>query len=87
MESKRYFVYFLQSIKDASYYIGVSDNVERRLHQHNNGESKSTASKIPWLLKRIEEFPDINLAYKRERFLKKMKSRKIIERVINSDKN
>jgi putative endonuclease len=87
MESKKYFVYFLQSTRDASYYTGVSDNVERRLIQHNKGESKSTASKRPWTLKRVEAFTDINSAYKREKFLKKMKSRKIIEKIINSDRD
>jgi putative endonuclease len=84
MNKNKYFVYFLQSKKDASYYIGVSDDAQRRLNQHNNGESKSTAPKRPWILKRVEEFSDIRLAYQRERFLKRMKSRKIIEKIIKS---
>ena len=87
MEDKKYYVYFLQSIKDASYYIGVTDNVQRRISQHNKGESKSTDPKRPWTIKRVEEFADINSAYKRERFMKKMKSRKIIEKIINSGRN
>jgi putative endonuclease len=87
VKTKTYCVYFLQSLKNNSYYIGVTDNVSRRLKQHNKGESKSTISKRPWILKRAERYLNINLAYKRERFLKKMKSRKIIEKIISSGKD
>lgn len=86
MKTKKYYVYFLQSLIDGSYYVGVSDNVQRRFKQHSDGESKSTSSKRPWIIKRMEEYLDINSAYKRERFLKRMKSRKIIEKIINSEK-
>ena len=80
------YVYFLQSLKDGSYYIGTTSNVDERLQDHNARLSKSTAHKRPWTLKRIEKYPNISLAYKRERFLKSKKSRKIIEKIINSKK-
>jgi len=85
MKDENYYVYFLQSLKDDSYYIGTSNNATKRLKQHNNVESKSTAPKKPWILRRIEKFNTIKQAYSRERFIKKKKSRKIIEIVINSD--
>jgi len=80
---KPYYVYFLQSLKDKSYYIGVSDSPNKRLKQHNAGLSKSTAPKRPRLLKKTEKYRNIKLAYQRERFLKAKKSRKIIEKIIN----
>jgi putative endonuclease len=86
MQNKSYHVYFLQSLKDNSYYIGVTNNVQERFKDHNNGFSKSTASKRPWILKRVEKYPDIRSAYQRERFLKAKKSKKIIEKIINSGK-
>lgn len=86
MKNKPYYVYFLQSLKDESYYIGVSNNVSRRFKEHNIGLSKSTAPKKPWKLVRVEKYPDIKSAYQRERFLKAKKSRKIIEKIINSKK-
>jgi putative endonuclease len=84
MKSKIHFVYFLESLKDGGYYIGVTNCVKRRLFEHNSGLSKSTANKRPWILRKIEEYPNINLAYQRERFLKKKKSKKIIKKIINS---
>ena len=84
MKDENYYVYFLQSLKDDSYYIGTSNNVKRILKQDNDGESKSTAPKKPWVLRRIEKFDNIKQAYSRERFIKKKKSRKIIEKIINS---
>ena len=77
-----YYVYFLQSTKDLSFYVGVTNDVERRFGEHNRGQSKSTAAKRPWQLKRIEKFNTIEEAYQRERWLKRQKSRKIIEKII-----
>lgn len=64
-------VYILESSKDKSYYIGVTSNIKLRLKEHNSGLSKSTASKRPWFLKRIEKYSDIKSAYQREKFLKR----------------
>ena len=81
---KFYYVYFLQSKKDESYYIGVTSNINIRFKEHNSGLSKSTVHKRPWILVRLEKYFDISLAYKRERFLKAKKSRKIIKKIIES---
>ena len=82
--NKPYYVYFLQSQKDSSYYIGVTGDITIRLNDHNTGLSKSTTSKRPWVIKRIEKYPDIKTAYRRERFLKANKSHKIIKKIIES---
>jgi putative endonuclease len=79
-----YFVYILQSEKDNRYYVGTTANIERRLKEHNTGSVKSTTAYRPWTLKRLEEFPDISAAYKRERFIKAKRSRKIIKKIIAS---
>ncbi len=71
-------------MEDGRYYVGVSSNVERRLEEHNNGLSKFTAPFRPYELKRVEKFTKIEDAYKRESFVKKKKSKKIIELIINS---
>jgi len=77
-----YYLYILQNNKNSKYYIGVTNNIKRRLQEHNSGSVKSTAPYRPWTLKRIEEFSDINLAYQRERFIKSKHSRIIIETII-----
>jgi len=78
-----YYVYFLKSLKNGRYYVGVSSNVTRRLEEHNNGFSKFTAPFRPYELKKVEKFIKIKDAYKREIFIKKKKSKKIIELIIN----
>ena len=79
-----YYVYFLKSKKNGKYYIGVSNDVKRRLKEHNNGLSKFTAPFQPYELKRVEKFMKIEDAYKREIFIKKKRRKKIIELIISS---
>ena len=44
---KMFSVYILQNSKGA-FYIGMTDNVARRLTQHNSRKSKWTKSRGPW---------------------------------------
>ncbi len=81
-QTMSHFVYILQSKSNGKYYIGCSGNIEKRLAQHNSGYSKSTKAGVPWVLKRVEEFPTLVKARKREREIKKMKSRKWIEQLL-----
>jgi putative endonuclease len=77
-------VYFLQSELNGRYYVGITDNVERRLNEHNSGRVRSTAPYKPWRIRRVEEYVDISQATKRERFIKAKHSRKIIEIILRS---
>ena len=49
MTDARYWVYVLRNRAD-KFYIGVSDNVTRRLSDHNAGRSKWTSKFRPWEL-------------------------------------
>jgi len=75
-------VYILYSSKIDKYYIGACTDMERRLYEHNIGHSKFTATGIPWELKYSETYPTLQEAKKRELQIKKMKSRKYIEKII-----
>jgi len=79
-----YYLYIIQSEKTGRFYVGVTNNIQKRFGEHNSGLVKSTAPYKPWGLKKAEEFSDINSAYKRERFIKAKHSRKIIENIILS---
>ncbi|MEK7636070.1 MAG: GIY-YIG nuclease family protein [Patescibacteria group bacterium] len=63
-------------------YIGISNNIERRLKQHNNGVVRSTKFKRPWLLIHKENFLTYSHVRKRELLLKSLKKRSAIERLI-----
>ena len=43
-----YYAYILKSLKHGRYYTGHTDDLDERLKQHNNGETRSTKSGIPW---------------------------------------
>ena len=64
--------------------MGACTDLHRRLNEHNIGHSKFTATGIPWKLMFKEEFINLPSAKKREMEIKKMKSRKYIERLIGS---
>ena len=64
-------VYILRAARDGSLYVGHTNDLRRRLRQHNDTSSKSyTAKRGPWTLVHAEEHPDRSSAIVRERFLK-----------------
>ena len=66
-----YYVYMLQSIKNKKrYYVGVTNNLERRLKEHNSGESIYTNSFKPWELITVVAFHSKEKALKFEIYLK-----------------
>jgi putative endonuclease len=79
-----YFVYILKSLRDSSYYIGFSTDVERRLKEHNQGQSRYTKLKTPWTVIYFEEYELKKQALKREKFLKAQRNREFYERLAAS---
>ena len=73
-----YFVYILQSVHDKRRYIGQTDNLERRLIEHNTGRSPYTKGRGPWVLIYWEEFETRTEAIIREHFLKSGKGREFL---------
>lgn len=77
-----YCVYILYSNSADKYYIGSCEDMETRLEQHNGGRNRSTKYGIPWVVKRVEHYESRAEALQRERYIKKMKSKKFVEQVI-----
>ena len=80
------FVYILRSIEDGSYYIGSTQDLLSRLERHNQGRSGYTKSNRPWELIYHEEYPNRSSAMKREKEIKKRKSREFIEALIETSR-
>lgn len=76
-------VYILYSEKLDKYYVGSSYDKDERLLRNNRGAEKFTSTGIPWVIVYYEEFENLTDARKRERQIKKMKSRKYILSLIN----
>ncbi|MCH7398605.1 GIY-YIG nuclease family protein [Belliella sp. DSM 107340] len=74
-----YFVYILYSAKTDRYYVGSTNDLEKRLRHHNLGLTPSTKSGSPsWELVYHEVLANRTTALKRELEIKKKKSRKYI---------
>ncbi len=68
-----YYVYILRSLKDQRNYVGITQNVEIRLKQHNWGKVRSTKSRRPLKLIVLEKYSTKTEALKREKYLKSYK--------------
>ncbi len=74
-------MYMLKSIKSGSYYIGSTNDFERRFEEHNTGHSRYTKNKGPFELFYKEEYNTGSEAKEREYYLKSLISRKAIEKL------
>jgi len=82
---KPWFVYILRCA-DGSLYTGITNDLERRLEQHNAGTaSRYTRSRLPVALEYQEEQPNQSMALKRELAIKAL-SRKVKESLIRSQR-
>ncbi len=66
-------IYILQSQKSGRYYIGSTNDISRRLKEHNSGKTKSTKNKGPWEIIYTENFSNRLEARRREKMIKSYK--------------
>lgn len=74
-----YHVYVLRSKVKNYHYVWMTDNVERRLAQHNEWKNQSTKAYLPFELFYTEAVEDTKQAREREKFLKSWVWRKFIK--------
>ncbi len=74
-----YYVYVVKSEKDGRLYKGLTDNLEKRLKQHNLGQNKSTKGFMPWKMVYYEEFQTREEARIREKYFKSGKGREFLK--------
>ena len=79
-----FYVYILHSESRDKYYVGSCDELATRLTDHNSGRSTYTRTGKPWQLKYHEVYDSRSVARRRELEIKKKKSRKYIEYLIES---
>lgn len=77
-----YNVYVLQSISRNYLYVGITDNLERRVAQHQNGKERTTSPYKPFLLILHEEHSTRIAARQREKYLKSGSGKEWIKRKI-----
>lgn len=66
-----YYVYIVRC-KDGTFYTGYTNNIKRRLKEHNNGQSKYCRGRRPVKIQHIEIFKKQGNAMRRELEIKKL---------------
>ena len=74
-----FFVYVLYSEKLKKRYVGSTNDVNKRLSEHNSGKSKFTKGGIPWKIVYTESFETNSEARAKEKFLKSGQGRKFLD--------
>jgi len=77
-----FYVYILNSSICKKHYIGSTDDLERRLFEHNSGKVKSTQAYKPWVMIYTELFYTRNEAFKREKQIKSYKGGKAFKKLL-----
>jgi len=65
-----FFVYAIKSISRNYIYVGLTNDIERRLAEHNKKENRSTKAYAPFELILKESFEKRVEAREREKYLK-----------------
>jgi len=75
-----FYVYVIKSLKNNRNYIGQTNNLKKRIEEHNSGQSKYTSLTRPFKLIHSEEFDNRTDAVRRELFLKSGQGREWIKK-------
>ena len=68
-----FYIYIIKS-REGKFYIGSTDNLEKRLQQHNSKQFKAWTNRFnDWIIVYSESFNSRTEALKRENEIKKMK--------------
>ena len=84
MNKQFYFTYVLLSLKDFKFYIGYTNDVERRFLEHEIGENISTSKRRPLVLIYYEAFLAKEDAMRREQYFKTTKGKVTLRQMLRS---
>lgn len=72
-KANAYSVYIVEC-SDGTYYTGVTNNLTRRIHEHNNSAfgARYTKGRRPVVLRYVEELPNRSAAQRREYEIKQL---------------
>lgn len=73
-----YYVYLLKSKRDGTLYIGCTENLGKRVREHNAGKMRSTKGRVPYQLVHYEEYQSKTEALSREYQLKHNSKKKAL---------
>jgi len=77
-----YNLYVLLSEVSGRTYTGITDNLERRLKEHNSGRHVYTKRYVPWKIIYTETLIDRSEAREREKYFKSAAGRRLLAKLI-----
>ncbi len=80
-----FYVYVISSLKKHYLYVGLTNNLQRRLKQHQNGKSPSTKSHRPFKLILVEPYESRKGARNREKYLKSGSGKEFLKSLIKPE--
>jgi len=75
-------VYILKSVTTGRFYVGCTNNVNRRLEEHNKNKTRSTKNKGPFELIHQENYNSLSEGRKREQIIKSYKGGNAFKKLI-----
>jgi len=70
----KFYIYILESKLNKHYYVGSTEDIDKRLEYHNSPKARWTKRFQPWVLIHSEEFETRSEAILRERQIKSYKN-------------
>ena len=77
-----YSIYVLLSVNYGTRYVGSTENVQKRVKEHNGGKVRYTKGRKPWKVIYKESFSTLSEARQRELFLKSGQGRKFLDSIL-----
>lgn len=77
-----YYIYILESLKNNSLYVGYTNNIKKRLREHNCGLNFSTKPYQPWHIIHIEAYRNEKDVKRREKYLKNSQGVRLLKRML-----
>ncbi len=76
-----FYTYAIKSLDRNYIYVGLTDNIKRRLLQHNRGENRTTKAYVPFILIYSETFVTRIEAREKEKYLKSGIGKEFLKRI------
>jgi len=77
-----FYTYVLKSVNYSNRYVGFTENINKRLAEHNRGKCRYTSGRRPWKLVYSEEYLTRGESVAREKFLKTGQGRKFLDQIL-----
>jgi len=76
-----YYIYVLKSQSANKSYVGMTNNLRRRLDEHNSGKHFYTKRHMPWTMIYNERYDNLVEARIREKYLKTVSGRRFLKKL------